>query len=228
VNLFGDPEEIVKYAYAIAKAIEGMGHTADLIFTDRHKTMKTVNALVLMEEMDRKKAEKQSMTRQEKVEYVNNWMKDTNIFLCDTLGLEDGPQYKFFDGYFHCTIHIKEASTFFAGSHPGRCGPHGFRKYTLYSVYATTANGTMLALGFAMLFGNEDNKNWTHIWKFIKKTHPIFDQSNFTIITNQNKGSLAAMEDIVPLAGRFLYSFYCQQKHCQEMRWRKGSQSTHS
>jgi hypothetical protein len=34
--------------------------------------MKTVHEIVLKEEMDRKKADKQSMTRQEKLEYVNN------------------------------------------------------------------------------------------------------------------------------------------------------------
>jgi hypothetical protein len=45
-----------------------MGHTIDLIFTDRRKTMKTVNAMVLKEKMDRKKAAKQSMARQEKVD----------------------------------------------------------------------------------------------------------------------------------------------------------------
>jgi hypothetical protein len=38
-----------------------------------------------------------------------------------------------------------------------------FGKYTLYSAYATTANGNMLALGFAMLFGNKDKENWTQI-----------------------------------------------------------------
>jgi hypothetical protein len=97
-----------------------------------------------------------------------------------------------------------------------------FGKYTLYSAYATTANGTMLALGFAMLFGNKDKENWTHFWKFIKKTHPIVDQFKFTIITDQNKGSLAAMEDIVPLVGRFLCSFYHQQNLVKEYSGRKG------
>jgi hypothetical protein len=63
-----------------------------------------------------------------------------------------------------------------------------FGKYTLYSVYSTTANGTIMALGFAMLFGNKDKESWMHFWKFIKKTHPIVNQSNFTIITNQDKG----------------------------------------
>jgi hypothetical protein len=100
VDLFGDLEENIQYAYAIAKAIEEMGHTVNLIFTYRRKTMKKVNALVLKEEMDRKKADKQSMSRQEKVEYVNNWKKENNIFLCDALGLEDGPQYKFLMGFF--------------------------------------------------------------------------------------------------------------------------------
>jgi hypothetical protein len=61
-----------------------------------------------------------------------------------------------------------------------------FGKYTLYSVYGTNANGTMSALGFALLFGNEDKQSWTQFWNFIKKTHPIVNQSNYTIITNQD------------------------------------------
>ncbi len=71
-DLFGDPDDNVRYAYAIANAIEQMGHTVNLIFTDRHNTMQTVKAIVLKEEMDRKKAAKLSMTRQEKVDYVNS------------------------------------------------------------------------------------------------------------------------------------------------------------
>ncbi len=47
VDLFGYPEEIVQCVYTIAKAIDEMGHTVSLIFTDRSKTMKTGNAFVL-------------------------------------------------------------------------------------------------------------------------------------------------------------------------------------
>jgi hypothetical protein len=47
----------VKCTYTIAKAIEDIGHTVELIFTDRRATMKTVNALVLKEELDRLKVE---------------------------------------------------------------------------------------------------------------------------------------------------------------------------
>ncbi len=63
----------------------------------------------------------------------------------------------------------------FAGSHPGSLAHLSFGKYTLYSAYATTAYGNMLALEFAMLFGNKDKENWTHFWTFIKKIHPIVD-----------------------------------------------------
>jgi hypothetical protein len=86
-----------------------------------------------------------------------------------------------------------------------------FGKYTLYSVYGTNANGTMPALGFALLFGNEDKQSWTQFWNFIKKTHQTINQSNYTIIIDQDKGSLSGMEEIVPLAGRFLCSFHRQQ-----------------
>ncbi len=95
VDLLGNPEENVKYTYAIAKAIEEMGHTVELIFTYQRQTMKTVNALVLKEEFDRKKAEKLTMTWDKHREYVNNWKKDNDVFLCNALGLEDGPPYKF-------------------------------------------------------------------------------------------------------------------------------------
>jgi hypothetical protein len=86
-----------------------------------------------------------------------------------------------------------------------------FGKYTLYSAYGTNANGTMSALGFALLFGNEDKQSWTQFRNFIKKTHPTINQSKYTIITNQDKGSLLAMEEIVPLVGRFLCSIHHQQ-----------------
>jgi hypothetical protein len=57
-----------------------MTHTAELIFTNQGKTMKTVNALVLKEELDRKKAERQTMTRNKRREYVKYWKKDHDIF----------------------------------------------------------------------------------------------------------------------------------------------------
>ncbi len=93
VDLFGDPDNNVWYAYANAKALQQTGHTVKVIFTDQRETMQTVNAIVLKEEMDRQKAPKSSMSRQEKVDYVNKWKKGNDTFLCDAFGFEEGPWF---------------------------------------------------------------------------------------------------------------------------------------
>ncbi len=73
------------------------------------------------------------------------------------------------------------------------------------------ANMTMAALGFAILFGNKDKNNWTKFCKFIKNTQPIVNLNNKTIITNQDKGSIALIKDIIPEAALFHCSFHCRQ-----------------
>ncbi len=209
-DLFGDPDKIVKYAYAIANAIQQMGHTVEVVFiTNQRTTMKTVNAIVLKEEIDRTKAAKLDMSRDEKVEYFNNLKKDNDVFLCDAFGFEAGPQFKFLTGIFTSPSTPKEQFPFLQEVLQVDAAHMSFGKYTLYSVYGTNANGTMSALGFALLFGNEDKQSWTQFWNFIKKTHPTINQSKYTIITDQGKGSLSAMEEVVPLTGRFLCSFHC-------------------
>jgi hypothetical protein len=148
-----------------------MGHTIEVVFTNRGTTMKTVNAIVLKEEMDRKKAAKLDMSRDEKVEYVNNWKKDNDAFLCDAFGFEDGPQIKFLMGIFISPSTSKEQFPFLQEVLQADAAHMSFGKYTLYSVYGTNANGTMSALGFALLFCNEDKQNWIQFWNLTKKTH---------------------------------------------------------
>ncbi len=157
-DLCGDPDKNVKYAYAIANAIQQMGHTIEVVFTNQRTTMKTVNAIVLKEEMDRKKAAKLDMFRDERVEYVNNWKKDNDAFLCDAFGFEDGPQFKFLTGIFISPSTSKEQFPFLQEVLQADAAHMSFGKYTLYSVYGTNANETMSALGFALLFGNEDKQ----------------------------------------------------------------------
>jgi hypothetical protein len=111
-DLFGDPDDNIRYVYAIAKAIQQMGHTIEVIFTNQCKTMQTVNAIVLKEKMDRKKAAKSSMSRQEKVNYVNNWRKNNDTFLCGAFGIEEGPQFKFLMGIFISPSTSKEQFLF--------------------------------------------------------------------------------------------------------------------
>jgi hypothetical protein len=138
-----------------------MGHTVEVVFTNQRTTMKTVNAIVSKEEMDRKKAAKLDMSRDEKVKYVNNWKKDNDAFLCDAFGFEDGPQFKFLTGIFISTSTSKEQFCILQEVLQVDAAHMSFGKYTLYSMYGTNANETMSALGFALLFGNEDKQSWT-------------------------------------------------------------------
>jgi hypothetical protein len=123
--------------------------------------MQKVNAIVLKEEMDRQKAAKSSMSRQEKVNYVNNWKKDNDTFLCEAFGFEDSPQFKFLTVIFISPSTSKEQFPFLQEVLQADAAHMSFGKYTLYSVYETNANGTMSALGLALLFGNEDKQSWT-------------------------------------------------------------------
>ena len=93
-----------------------------------------------------------------------------------------------------------------------------FGKYTLFSAYANSANGTMASLGFAILFRNEDTANWIKFWKFIKSIHLIVNQPTKTVITNQDKGSLLPIRQIVPEAGLFHCAFHCRQNIKKKFR----------
>jgi hypothetical protein len=180
-----------------------MGHTVKVIFNNQRKTMQTVNAIMLKEEIDRIKAAKTSMSRQEKVDYVTNWKNDNETFLCVAFGFEDGPQFKFLTHIFIAPKTSKEQFPFLQEVLQADSAYMNFGKYTLYSVYGTNANGTMSALGFALLFGVGHDFGTS----LRRHTQPL--TSPIIIITDQDKGSLSAMEEIVPLAGMFLCSFHC-------------------
>ncbi len=72
------------------------------------------------------------------------------------LGIRRQSSIPVFDGYLHLTIHTQETSSFLQEVLQADAAHMSFGEYTLYSVYGTNANGTMSALGFALLFGNED------------------------------------------------------------------------
>jgi hypothetical protein len=128
-----------------------MGHTVEVVFTNQHTTMKTVNAIILKEEIDRKKAAKLDMSRDEKVKYFNDWKKDNDAFLCGAFGFEDGPQFKFLTGIFNSPSTSKKQFPFLQEVLQADAAHMSFGKYILYSVYGTNAHGTMSALWICLV-----------------------------------------------------------------------------
>jgi hypothetical protein len=118
---------------------------------------------------------------------------------------------KFLTGIFIATSTLKLQGPFLQDVIQADSAHMSFGKYTLFSAYTNTANGTMALLGFAMIFGNEDMTNWVRFWKFILSVHPIINQNTKTIITDQDKGSLTSIRQIVPEAGLFHCAFHRRQ-----------------
>ncbi len=88
-------------------------------------------------------------------------MTTHEVVLCEQLGMEDGPlQSKFLTGIFIATSSSKVQVPFLQDVIQADGAHMTFGKYTLFSAYGNTANGTKAPLGFAMLFGNEDTANW--------------------------------------------------------------------
>jgi hypothetical protein len=125
--------------------------------------------------------------------FVNDWLLHHKVALTNALGMDDGPEIKFLTGILVAPSTSKVQAPFLQDVIQANAAHMSFGKYTLFSAYASTANMTMVALGFAILFGNKDKNNWTKFWKFIKNTHPIVNLNNKTIITNQDKGSITSI-----------------------------------
>jgi hypothetical protein len=88
-------------------------------------------------------------------------------------------------------------------------GAHtSFGNYTLFSAYTTTANGNMANVAFGILFRNEDIKNWTLFWNFVKKVHPTINHPQVTLMTDQYKGSITSVRACIPQAFNFHCSFH--------------------
>ena len=97
-------------------------------------------------------------------------------------------------------------------------GAHtSFGKYTLFSAYTTMANGNMANIAFRILFGIEDTKNWMLFWNFVKEVHPTINRPQVTMMTDQDKGSIASINSCIPNAFNFHCSYHRREninKYC--------------
>jgi hypothetical protein len=143
-------------------------------------------------------------------EYVYKWKMEHELFLNDALSMEDGLQFKFWLGILTVPSTLEKQLAFLQEVVQADAAHMFFGKNILFLAYANTANRNMSTLGFAILFGNKEKENWSHFRRFIRKTHPIINQPKKTILTDQDKGSLSVIKEIIPSAGMFYCSFHCR------------------
>ena len=154
----------------------------------------------------------------ERKEFWKTWKEENAAFLAKTLGIKGGPaENKFLTGIliamsvsksmFQTTQEVVQAD----GAHTL------FGKYTLFSAYTTTANGNMANIALGILFGNEDTKNWTVFWNFVRKIHPTNNRPQVTLMTDQDKGSIKSVQECIPEAFNFHCSYHRREninKYC--------------
>jgi hypothetical protein len=208
IDRFGEPGDNVKYAHGVLCALKELGHKVFMIYADRRTTLNNVLYVALVEEVERKKKLKESMSKEERREFLNKWKSENQVFLDTELEVDGGNMFRFVAGMMVAPSTSIVAAPFLQDVVQANGAHMSFGKYTLFSAYAKTANANMSPLAYAILFGNEDKANWTRFWAFLKKNHPIVNQSTKTILTDQDKGSIEAVKQVIPEAAQFICSYH--------------------
>jgi hypothetical protein len=213
LQLFGNADNNVQYCKAVKAAIIRMGHSCEFLYCDHRDVIRQLRSTVVREELKQRENNKEPALKRgaQTEEFVKNWLVEHDVPLTNQLGMHDVPPLKFLIGVFIATSTSKQQVPFLQDVIQADCAHMLFGKYTLFSAYANSANGAMVSLGFAILFGNEDTSNWIRFWKVIKSNHPIVNQPTKTVITNQDKGSLVSIRQILPEAGLFHCAFHRRQ-----------------
>ena len=214
VSIFGTPEENAGYAEAVAATMRSLGHEVELVYTTRAETLANINTVVVQEEVNRRKKKKEAAFENvnERKSFWHDWKERMALFLSDSLGIDGGPaESKFLSGILVATSSSKEQFANLQEVVQADGAHTSFGKYTLFSAYATTANGNMATVAFGILFGNEDIKNWSLFWKFVAKVHPTINRPEVTVLTDQDKGSIVSIAANIPLAHNFHCSYHRRQ-----------------
>ena len=141
-EIFGNADDNVKYAKGVKDHLTALGHAVELRYHDRRRSLQLLTSVVINEEqVRRKKVNLPALNKQQQLKYARAWKKQNALWINTVFGLEDGPQAEFLSGALFATEssrhivprlqHVVQAD----GAHTS------FGKYTLFSAYASTANG---------------------------------------------------------------------------------------
>ncbi len=211
LELFGSAEDNICYARGVANQLRRLDHEVELIFGNQRETLKKATATVLSEEAERRKKAKEIMDKAERLKFIKKWKTDNDVYLKNVFGMEDGPQFLFLTCILFATSSSKHLVPLLQDEIQADGAHASYGKYIVFLAYGTTANGNMSPLAFGLLFRNKNTKNWSKFWMFVKKFHPSIDGPTKTMLTDQDKGSIAAIEEKLPQAAQFYCLFHHRQ-----------------
>jgi hypothetical protein len=166
---------------------------------------------VVGEELIRLKNETNgSLDREAHRQFWSQWKMDHYALLINQLGFKTQDS-RFFHGVFFTPSFTKKTVPKLQTLFMADACHLNFGKYTLFACYGVTANADMSPVGFAIIFGNENGASWKEFWEFIHRTHPSMNRPNVTIVTDQEKGSMGAISDVMKDCGHFFCVWHRRQ-----------------
>ena len=107
--------------------------------------------------------------------FLQTWKETNSEFINEHLGsVEDN--YRFVDSILFSPSTLKRTAPHLQSVYQADAEHLNWGKYTLYSLYGTTAECQCTAILFGILFGNEDMESWRKFWTFTVGVHPWMNQ----------------------------------------------------
>jgi hypothetical protein len=215
-EIFGDPGNNVRYILGLQHKMRQLGHECKVIFSNRKETLNKLKLVVLSEAVRNELDENRKMelaTKDSAKAFLKHWTRANDSFITRYLGTKNDKR-RFVQGIAFATSTSKRTAPNLQEVIQADAAHMNFGKYTLYSAYGTTANAQSSPIAFAILFGNEDKSSWITFWKFALSVHPWLADGvgrGITIVTDQDKGSRAAIEEVLPGCFNFFCSFHRRQ-----------------
>ena len=206
-EVFGDADTNVMYDPALQRLLQASGHDFELYLIEKDDVLRKCEEIALLQHISLKNG-RTKLKRPEKLEYIKQWKKDNKVMLEES-GIRPNASdtNRFVSGVFLSLQQDCHTVPFLQSVFQADAAHMNFGKYTLYSCYGNMANGNTFPVALAIIFGNEDKKGWTRFWKFVRGIHPTIQEPKNTIITDQQKGSIPALADVLPAVVIFCVPF---------------------
>ncbi len=107
IELIGSADDNVCYARGVANRLRELDHKVELVFANQWETLKKATAIVLSEEVERRKHAKEIMDKAEQLKFIKKWKADNDVYLNNVFGMEDSPQFLFLMGILFATLSSK-------------------------------------------------------------------------------------------------------------------------
>ena len=118
--------------------------------------------------------------------FCGKWHFKLAVELENQVRINDGPQFWFLSGILFAPSSSTSTVSLLQRVIQADTAHMSIGKYTLFSVYSTSANSNMSPLLFGIMFGNKDKENWMTFWKFTVDLYPSINSADVTIVSDQD------------------------------------------